>query len=772
MADYGHDLIIGVSLMPNAAEIPQLLRDAQAADRAGLDLIALQDHPYNPGFLDTPTLIGQLAAVTERIRFAGDVLNLPLRPPAVLAKATATLDLMTGGRIELGLGAGGYWDAIEAFGGRRLTPGQGVDALSEAIDVIRAVWGTAGAEASVDGRYYKLLGVQGGPAPAHPVSIWVGGYKPRMLRLIAAKADGWWPSIGMLPVNEIAASSRRLDDAAVSAGRDPREIRRVANLVGRLQPAASAGLLQGPAEQWVDQLTLLILEHGFSAFAIVGSGPGFIDLLGQEIAPAVREAVARERAAAPVGQSRPAIRLTAPGRGGALRRPSPADPSAALASGIDYAAIPAELTGKTITPRDPGYDDVRSVYMAEGRPGLVILAETVADVQAAVRFAATQPVPLSVRSGGHGVDGTSTNDGGILIDLSALNRVAILDRATRRFRAGVGATWEEVAAALAPHGWAMTSGNAGSVGVGGLGTNGGIGWLVRKHGYTVDHVVAADVILADGTLVRTDTEHDPDLLWAVRGAAARVGVVTALELEAIELSDVIYASLRFDARDTELFLVEWARASTAAPRELTNFTTLVRRGPAAVAQAAAVWAGGDAETAVPALEEFMGLAPLADQQAQIMPYSALMAAQEVPHHGSGQMAMRNGFLPEITTAVAHHLAEVLRDPATVQLELRPVDGAPGDLPASATAFSHRTARFFVSIWGHAGATESLDRAWAHIAEHVTGSYAAYSSDTRPERLAETFPGRTGQRLREIAARYDPDGLFAPARDRQATVGDR
>lgn len=768
MTDYGHDLLFGVSLMPNAADLPQLVQDAQTADRAGVDLIAIQDHPYNPGFVDTQTLIGQLAAHTERIRFAGDVLNLPLRPPAMLAKATATLDLMTGGRIELGLGAGGYWDAIEAYGGRRLTPGQAVDALGEAIDIIRALWDTADRSmVRLDGTFYQLVGAKRGPAPAHPVSIWVGGYKPKMMRLIGAKADGWWPSLGgPLPLSQIGESSKRLDDAARAAGRDPREIRRVANLLGRVQPTATGQLLQGPVEQWVDQLSLLVLEHGFSAFAIMGAGAGFASILGEEIAPAVRDAVARERATAvETGDVRPQIRLTAPGRGGGLRRPSPTHPDASLAAGIDYAAIPAELAGKTITPRDAGYDDVRSTYATDGHPGLVILTETVVDVQAAVRFAATQPVPLSIRSGGHGVDGTSTNDGGILIDLSALNRVTILDKATRRFRAEAGATWSEVANTLAPLGWAMTSGNAGSVGVGGLGTNGGLGWMVRKYGYTVDHVVAADIVLADGTLVHTDADHNPDLLWAVRGAAARVGVVIALELEADPVTDVIFASLRFDASDTELFLTEWAAASASAPRELSNITTLAARGTRVVAQTAAVWADGDADRAVPAIEQFLQIGPLTDQQAQVLPYASLMGSEPFPHTGEGGVTMRNGLLADITTGIAHRLAEVLRDPATLQLELRCIDGAPGEVPADETAFSHRGARYFFSIWGPVGPDDTLDRAWAHIAGDVVGSYAAYSSDTRPERRAETFPGQIGERLQAIAERYDPEGVFAPRRDR-------
>ncbi len=299
MTDYGHDLIAGAFLTPSAQNIPGLVDAAQAAERAGLDLIAIQDHPYNPAFLDTLALIGQLAARTERIRFSGDVLNLPLRPPAVLAKTIATLDLMTGGRVELGLGAGGYWDPIEAFGGRRLTPGQSLDALSEAIDIIRALWDVDDRSmVRLAGEHHHVVGAKRGPAPAHPVSIWVGGGKPRMLRLIGAKADGWWPSIGGMSMTDITDASNRLDDAALAAGRTPAAIRRLANITGTIQPRATGELLRGPAEQWVDQLTMLAVEHGFSGLIVAGDDTSAYDVIGRVVMPAVREAVARHRAGA------------------------------------------------------------------------------------------------------------------------------------------------------------------------------------------------------------------------------------------------------------------------------------------------------------------------------------------------------------------------------------------------------------------------------------------------------------------------------------------
>ncbi|WP_454051347.1 LLM class flavin-dependent oxidoreductase [Cellulomonas sp. Marseille-Q8402] len=299
MTDYGHDLLFGSFITPGNADPERAVALAQVSERAGLDLATFQDHPYQPSFLDTWTLMSWVAARTERIRLAPNVANLPLRPPAVLARAVASLDLLSGGRVELGLGSGAFWDAIEAMGGRRLTPGQGVDALREAIDVIRALWDT-GDRSRVDlrGDHYAVVGARRGPAPAHPVGIWVGAYKPRMLRLTGEQADGWLPSLSYLSsLADLDDGNARIDEAAEAAGRPPAAVRRLLNVSGQLTARATGNLLVGPPEQWVEQLAVLALEHGTSAFIVGGDDPALLAAVGQEIAPAVRELVAAERAA-------------------------------------------------------------------------------------------------------------------------------------------------------------------------------------------------------------------------------------------------------------------------------------------------------------------------------------------------------------------------------------------------------------------------------------------------------------------------------------------
>ncbi len=298
MTDYGHDLLFGAFITPAARPPTHAVELAKVAERAGLNLVTFQDHPYQPAFLDTWTLLSYVAARTGRVRLSGNVINLPLRPPAVLARAAASLDLLSGGRFELGIGAGGFWDAIEAMGGRRLTPGQSVEALGEAIGIIRELWDTEKrGGVRFDGEYYRLKGAKRGPAPAHSIGIWVGAYGPRMLRLTGRMADGWVPSLPYLPGGpaDLAEMNRRIDEGAASAGRDPSAVRRLLNISGQFRPSRGS-LLVGPPRQWAEELAEISLEHGVSGFILMADDAAPIELFAAEVAPATRELVAAGRA--------------------------------------------------------------------------------------------------------------------------------------------------------------------------------------------------------------------------------------------------------------------------------------------------------------------------------------------------------------------------------------------------------------------------------------------------------------------------------------------
>ena len=281
----------GYFLIPNADQ--PLLSIAQEVERLGLDYVAVQDHPYQRRFVDTWTLLSMIAGVTSRIGLFPDVANLPLRPPAMLAKAAASLDLLSGGRFELGLGAGAFWDAVEAYGGPRRTPGIALEALAEAIEVIRKVW-SGERNLRFDGKHYQLRGAHSGPVPAHPIGIWLGVTGPRALRLAGQVADGWVPSFRG-DLQKIADMTRRLDDAAADAGRDPASIRRILNVNGTITNGASNGMLQGPVDQWIDELTGLATTYRFDTFIFWGEGNDQLQRFAGEVMPAVRAQVSAER---------------------------------------------------------------------------------------------------------------------------------------------------------------------------------------------------------------------------------------------------------------------------------------------------------------------------------------------------------------------------------------------------------------------------------------------------------------------------------------------
>lgn len=266
--DYDHPVSFGIFPSPRADFSQECLHMARVADEAGFDVVGIQDHPYQRRFLDTWTLIAFVLAQTSRVSVFPDVANLPLRPPRMMAKQAASLDLLSGGRFELGLGAGANWEGIEAMGGRRLSPKQSVDHLEIAIAEIRDFW--------------RGEGKFDGPKPAHEIGIWLGAYKPRMLRLTGALADGWIPSQSYLPPDRVPDAMKRVDEAAAAEGRDPKAIRRVYNLLTDDPPQA-------------EQLADFATELGFDTFVFSPADAHELERLAHDVVPAVKEEVARRR---------------------------------------------------------------------------------------------------------------------------------------------------------------------------------------------------------------------------------------------------------------------------------------------------------------------------------------------------------------------------------------------------------------------------------------------------------------------------------------------
>ncbi|WP_406105744.1 LLM class flavin-dependent oxidoreductase [Micromonospora globbae] len=292
MTDYQHPIEFGLSLDPTADRIGETRHLARAADDSGLEYLAVQDHVYQPGHLDALTMITHLAAQTERISFLTDVADLQLRPPAMLAKAGASLSVLTGGRVALGVGGGPSADAVAAVGGPRRGGAETITYTAEGLQIMRRA--LAGETVRHLGEQHTVEGYQGGPVPPRPVPLWLGGQRPRMLRVAGRHADGWISPLNIyVPPDEVPARQRIIDDAARAAGRAPADIRRIYNVIGAIGPQGGGTGLVGDVQLWVDTLTHWAVDLGFDTFIFwpIMSPRAQLRAFADRVVPAVREHV-------------------------------------------------------------------------------------------------------------------------------------------------------------------------------------------------------------------------------------------------------------------------------------------------------------------------------------------------------------------------------------------------------------------------------------------------------------------------------------------------
>jgi alkanesulfonate monooxygenase SsuD/methylene tetrahydromethanopterin reductase-like flavin-dependent oxidoreductase (luciferase family) len=302
--------IFGLSITPYSNNVDAIFKLAKTADELGLNIIGIQDHPYNGSFLDTWTLISALAALTKRIRYFPDVSDLPMRQPAILAKSVATLDIITNGRIELGLGTGAFWDAIQSWGGVRRNPGEAVAAYEEALQIIHLIWnyGKGRGRVSFPGKYYRLENAQAGPSPYHQISIWTGAMGPQMMGLIGRLTDGWVSPLSIYTSSdEVRNRQRLIDDSARKNGRSPESIRRIAQVVGVIDEGEGSETEKQPfflhekqpfvgsVSSWVDWLVSSYKDLGLDTFifwpATEGDEENQTRIFAQKVIPKVRESL-------------------------------------------------------------------------------------------------------------------------------------------------------------------------------------------------------------------------------------------------------------------------------------------------------------------------------------------------------------------------------------------------------------------------------------------------------------------------------------------------
>lgn len=295
--------LFGINVDPNTDQLEHTYERTRIADESELDLVTIQDHPYQRRFLDTWTLLAALAAKTTRVHLGTNVANLPLRPPAMLAKMAASLDVISGGRVELGLGAGAFWNGVAAMGGSKRTPGEAYQGFEDALHILHGMWENAGRSFTYKGEIYQVQGVQPGPAPLHPIRIWVGASGPRMMNLTGRMGDGVLVSSSYEAPTRLLEINQQIDAGAVEAGRSPSDIRRGYNLMGYVDLGLSGvkpdrsekGLIYGTVNEWIDQLTSLYRDYRQDTFLFWPTGDHTIEQIqafAGEIVPTVKKNVA------------------------------------------------------------------------------------------------------------------------------------------------------------------------------------------------------------------------------------------------------------------------------------------------------------------------------------------------------------------------------------------------------------------------------------------------------------------------------------------------
>lgn len=422
------------------------------------------------------------------------------------------------------------------------------------------------------------------------------------------------------------------------------------------------------------------------------------------------------------------------------------------------------IAGEVVMPASPSYDELRNVFNQAGSPAVIVRAQNNGDIVTALRFAREHQFMLSVRSGGHGLSGQATNNGGLVLDLTYLNAVEILDPKQRLVRIGTGARWGEVAKALATHGLAISSGDTSQVGVGGLTLGGGIGWMVRTYGLTIDSLHAAELITADGRILRVSAEQHPDLFWAIRGGGGNFGVVTSFDFYAQPCKAIIGGSVNYDVAEAESVLTAWTGAMREAPKKLNSTIVLFSGFGSQVPPRISVllcYVGDDETAARAAIEPLLHLGMMQAQDIQKKPYYAMLE-NAMPLPPPIKMVGQNGFLKILSQEAIAVLAANYGKPGKPIAEIRRLGGAMARVSPQATAFAHRESEALVNIATFAPEEQAhhiRQEALSPLAPLCSGAYVNFLSDASQTSVAAAYPGETYARLASVKATYDPDNAF-------------
>jgi len=427
------------------------------------------------------------------------------------------------------------------------------------------------------------------------------------------------------------------------------------------------------------------------------------------------------------------------------------------------------LAVEVLRPGDDGYHAAARSFFAKGEPALVVRPRGPDEVAAALAHAARHALAVSVRSGGHSPLGHGTNTGGMVIDLAHLDDVQVLDAERRLVRVGGGATWGRVAAALDPHGWSLTAGDTGNVGVGGLTLGGGVGWMVRRYGLAIDNLVGARVVTADGRLLTTSQGEHPDLFWALRGGGGNFGVVVDFDFLAQPVSTVHFGTVSYRLDDPAALLTRWRDVMRVAPDELSSTLALTPRTPGVPPSATVLLChagapGCTVTEADAAIEPLLELGTVTAATISERRYGEILEDAAPPPQL--RLVARNTLVPNLDDAVIAAITRLHATSVPTAVAVRSLGGAFGRVPADATAFAHRDAEAMIValLMLHETASDrEIERAlvpWRAVAARGTGTYINFQGSATAADLAAAYPPATYARLTAVKRAYDPGNRFA------------
>jgi FAD/FMN-containing dehydrogenase len=434
---------------------------------------------------------------------------------------------------------------------------------------------------------------------------------------------------------------------------------------------------------------------------------------------------------------------------------------------VDFSAFKKQFDGNMIMPGDSEYETARVTYaVTDAKPAVIVQPTSTKSVAAAIQFATANSLLLSIRSGKHSGAGFSTNNDGLVLDMSKFNAIEILDEEGGLVRLGTGALWGDVALELGEHNLAISSGDTKSVGVGGLTLGGGIGWMVRKYGFAIDDLTGVEIVLANGSVVRASETENADLFWGLRGGGGNFGVVTTFDFRAHPQGKIVASTITYAADDLSSIITGWRNHMRSATEDLTSFMTLMPAfGPhPASVMIMSCYANDDEVAAAAAIDPLRKLGDSTSDTTVVEPYSEMLQEAHPPQgvHFTAKDMFTKVLQDELITV----LSDVCCKPGSPIVQLRMMDGAVNRVDSQATAMAHRDneAFLFAGFPAPLGATEeqitqSLQN-WQKLAIYSSGAYANFISTNTESDVADIYPSDTYKRLAKIKQQYDPNNIFS------------